>query len=104
MTCRTEGFYACPIEQIPIRELNRHTSRVLARVRAGETVEVTDRGEPIARLVPVVAGDAVLSRLVAEGQATAPTSAGPLPMPPVLGDPGQDVAAALAEFRDEERW
>lgn len=92
------------MEQIAIRELNQHTSRVLARVRAGETVEVTDRGEPIARLVPIVAGDAVLSRLVAEGRATAPTSMGPLPMPPVLGDPGQDVAAALAEFRDEERW
>ena len=92
------------MEQIAIRELNQHTSRVLARVRAGETVEVTDRGEPIARLVPIVAGDALLSRLVAEGRATAPTSRGPLPLPPVLGDPGQDVAAALAEFRDEERW
>ena len=92
------------MEQIAIRELNQHTSRVLARVRAGETVEVTDRGEPIARLVPIVAGDALLSRLVAEGRATAPTSTGPLPMPPVLGDPGQDVAVALVEFRDEERW
>ena len=92
------------MEQIAIRELNQHTSRVLARVRAGETVEVTDRGEPIARLVPIVAGDALLSRLVAEGRATAPTSRGPLPLPPVLGDPGQDVAAALADFRGEERW
>ncbi|PWU57772.1 prevent-host-death protein [Micromonospora globispora] len=92
------------MEQIAIRELNQHTSRVLARVRAGETVEVTDRGEPIARLVPIVAGDALLGRLVAEGRATAPTSTGPLPMPPVLGDPAEDVAAALAEYRDEERW
>ena len=92
------------MEQIAVRELNQHTSRVLARVRAGETVEVTDRGEPIARLVPVLAGDALLGRLVAEGRATAPTSIGPLPMPPVLGDPVEDVAAALAESRDEERW
>ncbi|MFG1954165.1 type II toxin-antitoxin system Phd/YefM family antitoxin [Micromonospora sp. NPDC048830] len=92
------------MEQIAVRELNQHTSRVLARVRAGETVEVTDRGEPIARLVPVLAGDALLGRLVAEGRATAPTSAGPLPMPPVLGDPTVDVAAVLAASRDEERW
>ncbi|SBT50772.1 type II toxin-antitoxin system Phd/YefM family antitoxin [Micromonospora auratinigra] len=92
------------MEQIPVRELNQHTSRVLARVRAGETVEVTDRGEPIARLVPVLAGDALLGRLVAEGRATAPTSAGPVPMPPVLGDPSVDVAAVLAKVRDEERW
>ncbi|MFG3709385.1 type II toxin-antitoxin system Phd/YefM family antitoxin [Micromonospora sp. NPDC047730] len=92
------------MEQIAIRELNQHTSKVLARVRAGETVEVTDRGEPIARLVPIVAGDALLGRLVAEGRATAPTSTGPLPMPPVLGDPTIDAAAALAESRAEERW
>ncbi|WBC13537.1 type II toxin-antitoxin system prevent-host-death family antitoxin [Micromonospora sp. WMMA1998] len=92
------------MEQIAVRELNQHTSRVLARVRAGETVEVTDRGEPIARLVPVLAGDALLGRMVAEGRATAPTTTGPLPMPPVLGDPSMDVAAVLAESRDEERW
>ncbi|WP_433346482.1 type II toxin-antitoxin system Phd/YefM family antitoxin [Micromonospora sp. CA-111912] len=92
------------MEQIAVRELNQHTSRVLARVRAGETVEVTDRGQPVARLVPVVAGDAMLGRLVAEGRAVAPTSTGPVPLPPVLGDPGVDVAAALVEARDEERW
>ncbi|MFI7210643.1 type II toxin-antitoxin system Phd/YefM family antitoxin [Micromonospora maritima] len=92
------------MKRIAVRELNQHTSRVLARVRAGETVEVTDRGEPIARLVPVLAGDALLGRMVAEGRATAPTTTGPLPMPPVLGDPSVDVAAVLAESRDEERW
>ncbi|PZG14343.1 prevent-host-death protein [Micromonospora craterilacus] len=92
------------MEQIAVRELNQHTSKVLARVRAGETVEVTDRGEPIARLVPVVAGDALLGRLVAEGRATAPASSGPLPLPPLLGDPTVDVAAVLAASRDEERW
>ncbi|MGN9802920.1 type II toxin-antitoxin system Phd/YefM family antitoxin [Micromonospora sp. L32] len=92
------------MEQIAVRELNQHTSRVLARVRAGETVEVTDRGQPIARLVPVVAGDALLGRLVTEGRAAAPTATGPLPMPPVLGDPTVDVAATLAASREEERW
>ncbi|MEV2236568.1 type II toxin-antitoxin system prevent-host-death family antitoxin [Micromonospora sp. NPDC049891] len=92
------------MEQIAVRELNQHTSKVLARVRAGETVEVTDRGEPIARLVPVVAGDVLLGRLVAEGRAIAPASTGPLPLPPVLGDPTVDAAAVLAASRDEERW
>ena len=36
-----------------MRELRQHASRYLARVRAGETIEVTDRGRPVARLVPV---------------------------------------------------
>lgn len=97
-------FYTRVMEQVAIRELNQHTSRVLARVRAGETVEVTDRGEPIARLVPIVPSGSVLSRLVAEGRAVAPTATGPVPIPPVLGDPEIDVAAELARAREDERW
>lgn len=36
-----------------MRELRQHASRYLARVRRGETIEVTDRGRPVARLVPI---------------------------------------------------
>ena len=42
------------MERIGVRELRQHASRYLARVRAGETIEVTDRGRAVARLVPVV--------------------------------------------------
>ena len=41
------------MERIGVRELRQHASRYLARVRSGETIEVTDRGRPIARLVPI---------------------------------------------------
>jgi prevent-host-death family protein len=37
-----------------MRELSQRTAKVLARVRAGETVEVTDRGKVVARIVPAV--------------------------------------------------
>lgn len=38
---------------IGIRELKEQTSKVLKRVREqGETIEITYRGKPIARLVP----------------------------------------------------
>jgi prevent-host-death family protein len=40
---------------VGIRELKLHLSKYIARVRAGETVVVTDRGRPVARLEPVVA-------------------------------------------------
>ncbi len=80
------------MDRIGVRELNQNTSQVLARVAGGETVEVTDRGRPIARLVPVHGGQSLLDRLVAEGRAVAPTSGRPVPNPPVLGDP--DVCAA----------
>lgn len=38
---------------IGVRELRQHASRFLALVQAGETVEVTVRGRPVALLVPI---------------------------------------------------
>jgi prevent-host-death family protein len=92
--------------RIGVRELNQHTSRVIDRVKRGIVVEVTERGRPVARVVPVAATPAqgLLERLVAEGRAQAPTVSGPPPMPPVIGDPTIDVGAAIAAARDEERW
>ncbi|WFE57446.1 type II toxin-antitoxin system prevent-host-death family antitoxin [Micromonospora sp. WMMD712] len=92
------------MERIGVRELNQNTSQVLARVSRGETVEITDRGHPIARLVPVGDDRSTLARLVAAGRAVAPTGGGPVPLPPKLGDEDVDVAATLAAMRDEERW
>ncbi|SNS46501.1 type II toxin-antitoxin system Phd/YefM family antitoxin [Actinacidiphila glaucinigra] len=92
------------MERIPVRELNQNTSAVLARVQHGETLEVTVSGTPVARLVPVSGSQSVLDRMVAEGRATPPAASGPIPAPPVLGDPGIDTAAALVAMREEERW
>jgi prevent-host-death family protein len=61
------------MERIGVRELRQHASRYLARVRAGETVEVTDRGRPIARLVPV--GERSWQDLLDEGAVTPPDDA-----------------------------
>lgn len=52
-----------------IRDLRNHLSRYLDRVRDGEELTVTDRGRPIARIVPVDEDD-VFHRLVAEGLIT----------------------------------
>lgn len=92
------------MERIGVRDLNQNTSQVLARVSGGESLEITDRGHPIARLVPVSDDRSTLARLVAAGRATAPTSTGPVPLPPKLGDENVDVASELAAMRDEERW
>ncbi len=40
------------METVGIRELRQHASKVLERVRAGETVGVTDRGRAVARIHP----------------------------------------------------
>lgn len=39
--------------RIGIRELRQRASEYLRRVQQGETVEVTDRGRPVARIVPI---------------------------------------------------
>lgn len=55
------------MESIGVRELRREASRWLARVRAGEAFVITDRGKPIARLVPLTDLEGY-DALVAEGQ------------------------------------
>ena len=49
-----------------IRDLRDHLSRYLDRVQAGEELTVTDRGRPVARLIPVE-DERAFERLVAEG-------------------------------------
>jgi prevent-host-death family protein len=54
---------------VGVRELKSHLSGYLARVRAGETIVVTDRGKPIARLDSVSADPPDAYRdLVSSGQ------------------------------------
>lgn len=53
------------MERIGVRELRRDASAILRRVAAGETVEVTDRGRPVAVLLSAM--PAGLTRLEREG-------------------------------------
>jgi prevent-host-death family protein len=93
------------MERIPVRELNQHTSAVLARVRRGETLEVTVRGEAVARIAPMTGRLTFLEELAAEGWLLpAEVARGPMPAPVAAGDPGVEVAAELSAARDEERW
>lgn len=92
---------------IGVRELRRDASRWLARVRAGESVVVTDRGRPIARMVPMQEPQGYAA-LLAEGR-IAPGPGRPLAqvlrdldaeLPP---DDGPSVSAVLASMRADER-
>lgn len=49
-----------------IRELRDHLSRYLERVQAGEELTVTDRGRPVARLIPVD-GTSPFDQLLTDG-------------------------------------
>ncbi|MFE2600608.1 type II toxin-antitoxin system Phd/YefM family antitoxin [Streptomyces sp. NPDC001840] len=90
---------------VGLRELRHRTSEVLARVRHGETVDVTEYGRLVARIVPVEEREAtpVLDRLAAEGKVRAAVRPGYRPRMRA-GDGTDRLGDALAALRDEESW
>jgi prevent-host-death family protein len=88
------------MERIGVRELRQHASRYLARVAHGESLEVTDRGRPVARLVPVTADP--WADMIATGKVTPAEDDMDLADEPP-GDYDVDASAVLAEMRTDER-
>jgi prevent-host-death family protein len=90
--------------RVGVRELRQNLSVYLRRVEAGETLEVTEHGRPVARLGPLPpARMSVLERLVAEGRAI-PGSGGNLAglgPPPAIG-PGPALSDVLIRMRSED--
>jgi antitoxin (DNA-binding transcriptional repressor) of toxin-antitoxin stability system len=69
-------------------------------VASGETLEVTDRGRPVARLVPV-RGDE-WQDLLASGRVNAPTEEGDV-LDEASSDYGIDASRQLTVMREHER-
>jgi prevent-host-death family protein len=91
------------METIGLRELNQNPSKAVARVRAGETIVVTDRGRPVLRLVPEDERPGMLRHMIDSGEVTPPAELG---MPDLVLDlaPGVDsLSDLLIEDRDKER-
>jgi len=87
-----------------VRELKDGLSRALRRVEQGETVEVTDHGRPIARIIK--AWPSRSQQMIAEGRLVAPDAEADLldlwPPPPL--EPGERLGSEiLAELRADER-
>jgi prevent-host-death family protein len=83
--------------------LRQRASELLRLVAGGETIEVTDRGRPVAVLAPIPDGSP-LERLRAAGEVTAGEGdlddlPEPLPVPAGQGTP----SAILAGLRRDER-
>lgn len=88
---------------VGVRELRQRASELLRLVQQGETIEITDRGRPVAVLAPLPEAGP-LERLRASGDVEA--AAGdledlPPPLPSRAARPPSEV---LAELRDDERW
>ena len=89
--------------RIGIRELRQKASEYLRRVEGGETIEVTDRGRPVALLTPIPEAPP-LGRLRAAGDVDAASeSMDDLPAPLPLAPGQQAPSAILARMRADER-
>lgn len=90
------------MSEVPVRELNQNTAGVLARVKRGEQIEITERGTVIARLVP--AQDDPLNEMIQSGLLHPATVSGPVPRPsgPIRAD--HEAGELLREMRDDERY
>lgn len=76
------------MRQVGVKELKRDASAIVEAAEAGETIVITRRGTPVARIGPVAAPGRV-QRLVGEGLMTWP------------GVPTQVPAAVSALIRDD---
>jgi prevent-host-death family protein len=88
---------------VGVRELRQRASELLRQVEQGESIEITDRGRPVAMLSPLPSGTD-LQRLIAAGQVdSADADLGTLPEPLPL-DPEQEAPSEiLARLRRDER-
>lgn len=92
-------------ERVGIRELRQNLSVYVKRVREeGRRYEVTERGEPVARLTPLEDRPmSTIERMIAEGRIT-PAKRDIASLPPPIELPGRPLSEILQEMRDEERW
>lgn len=91
------------MRSVGVRELRQRASELLRAVEGGETVQITDRGRPVALLTPTPQGSP-LERLRAGGL-TDPPRAGldALPEPLTLAAGVEAPSTVLDRLRRDER-
>jgi antitoxin (DNA-binding transcriptional repressor) of toxin-antitoxin stability system len=81
---------------------------VLDRIKAGESLGITEYGQPIARLLPATptTGSPLLDRLIVQGRAIPAANLGSIPPTPPRDDSEETVSlsATLAEIGNQERY
>jgi prevent-host-death family protein len=91
--------------RVGVRELRQNLSVYLERVKNGETLEVTEHGQPIAQLGPRPTKPvSLIDQMIADGRITPATvDHRTIPSPPSIPDPsGKSLTQILLEMRAEE--
>jgi prevent-host-death family protein len=85
---------------VGVRELRQNLSVYLREIERGKSFEVTDRGQPVAMLVPLPRAATPLQKLIASGRASAPAG-DLLELGAPKGRASTAASAALAQEREE---
>lgn len=88
---------------VGVRELRQRASELLRLVERGETVEITDRGRPVALLAPLPRGSPLERMRVAGEIDVAAEDLDDLPEPIILAPGVESPSAALERLRRDER-
>ncbi|WP_419553557.1 type II toxin-antitoxin system Phd/YefM family antitoxin [Candidatus Poriferisodalis sp.] len=85
--------------EVGIRALKQNASEVVARVAAGEEITVTNRGLPVAKIIPIRGSR--LGEMIAAGSAR-PGKGNLADLPPP--QPGPSLSAEILRMRADERY
>ena len=88
------------MDRIGVRELRQNASKYLDRVKAGESLEVTERGNLIALLVPPTPSANAREALIAAGRLIPATRARSFPLPARIKTT-LDSAEVISAMREE---
>jgi prevent-host-death family protein len=86
--------------RVGVRELRQNLSVYLRRVKAGESLDITERGEPVARLEPLAGRRDARSRLIAAGRLI-PGDGSLGQVPPPLPARGRPLRRELDAVRED---
>jgi prevent-host-death family protein len=86
--------------QVAVRELRQNLSVHLRRIKKGEVLEVTERGQPVAVLAPLPETMTPLGRLILEGRVLRPATGRIEDLPPPVKI---KLKRPLSEILDELR-
>lgn len=88
-------------KRVGVRELRQNLSVYLRRTLAGETLEVTERGRPVALLTPLPERADPIARLAAEGRITPATGRLEDLGPPLEIELERPLSELLVESRED---
>ncbi len=94
-------YFMCVMDRVGVRELRQNLSVYLRRVKMGQRLEVTERGQVVARLEPIVDDDDPVARLEREGRILRRSTGDLSKIRPLRLDLERPLSTILEEMRED---